>query len=76
MAVSTNGSDWRDGATAEQVAALRRQEKGWVDEFHSGSPLPAQLKDAATVRSYKLTTAGRGLLDARPEVVAKHPKKG
>ncbi|WP_413042163.1 hypothetical protein [Rothia dentocariosa] len=22
MAVSTNGSDWRDGATAEQVAAV------------------------------------------------------
>jgi hypothetical protein len=27
------------------------------------------------VRSYKLTTAGRALLDAHPEVVAKHPKK-
>ncbi|MEZ7661696.1 hypothetical protein [Rothia dentocariosa] len=37
---------------------------------------PAQLKDAVPVRSYELTTAGRGLLDARPEVVAKHPKKG
>lgn len=37
---------------------------------------PAQLMDAATIRSYKLTTAGRALLDAHPEVVAKHPKKG
>ena len=37
---------------------------------------PAQLKDAVPVRSYELTTAGRGLLGARPEVVAKHPKKG
>lgn len=26
MAVGTSGSDWHDGATAEQVAALRR----WV----------------------------------------------
>ena len=31
---------------------------------------PAQLKDAATVRSYELTTAGRKPLDAHPEVVA------
>ena len=37
---------------------------------------PAQFEDAVPVRSYELTTAGRGLLDARPEVVAKHPKKG
>ena len=37
---------------------------------------PAQLKDAATVRSYELTTAGRKPLDAHPEVAAKHPKKG
>lgn len=37
---------------------------------------PTQLKDAATVRSYELTTAGRKPLDAHPEVVAKHPKKG
>ena len=37
---------------------------------------PTQLEDAVPVRSYKLTTAGRALLDARPEVVAKHPKKG
>ena len=37
---------------------------------------PAQLKDAATVRSYELTIAGQALLDAHPEVVAKHPKKG
>ena len=36
----------------------------------------AQLMDAATIRSYKLITAGRALLDAHPEVVAKHPKKG
>ena len=26
MAVSTGGADWRDSATAEQVAALRRSE--------------------------------------------------
>lgn len=37
---------------------------------------PAQFEDAAPVRSYKLTTAGRALLEAHPEVVAKHPKKG
>ena len=37
---------------------------------------PTQLEGAVPVRSYELTTAGRGLLDARPEVVAKHPKKG
>ncbi len=36
---------------------------------------PAQLKDAVSVRSYELTTAGRKLLDAHPEVVAKHSKK-
>lgn len=74
-AVSAGGADWRDGASVERVAALRRQEKGWVDEFYSGSPLPAQLKDAATVRSYILTAAGRILLDAHPEVLAKHSKK-
>lgn len=37
---------------------------------------PAQLEDVTPVRSYKLTTAGLSLLDAHPEVVAKHPKKG
>jgi hypothetical protein len=37
---------------------------------------PAQLKDAVSVRSYKLTIAGRKLLDAHPEVVAKHQKNG
>ena len=37
---------------------------------------PAQLEDAVPVRSYKLTTAGRALLETRPEVVDKHPKKG
>ena len=37
---------------------------------------PAQLEDEVPVRSYKLTTAGHALLDAHPEVVAKHPKKG
>ena len=36
---------------------------------------PTQLEDVVPVRSYKLTTAGRALLDAHPEVVAKHPKK-
>ena len=36
---------------------------------------PTQLEDAAPARSYKLTTAGRTLLDAHPEVVAKHLKK-
>ena len=38
--------------------------------------LSPALEDAVPVRSYKLTTAGRTLLDAHPEVVAKHPKKG
>ena len=37
---------------------------------------PTQLEDEVPVRPYKLTTAGRALLDARPEVVDKHPKKG
>ena len=37
---------------------------------------PAQLEDAVPVRSYKLTTAGRALLETRPEVADKHPKKG
>lgn len=29
---------------------------------------PAQLEDAVPVRSYELTTAGRALLNAHPEV--------
>ena len=37
---------------------------------------PTQLEDVVPARSYKLTTAGRALPDAHPEVVAKHPKKG
>lgn len=37
---------------------------------------PIQLKDAVPVRFYKLTTAGRAPLDAHPEVVVRHPKKG
>ena len=37
---------------------------------------PAQIKEAVPVRSYKLVTSGRALLDAHSEVVAKHPKKG
>lgn len=37
---------------------------------------PAQLKDIVPVRLYKLTTAGLALLDAHPEVLAKHSKKG
>ena len=37
---------------------------------------PAQLEDATPGRSYKLTAAERTLLDAHPEVVAKHPKIG
>lgn len=36
---------------------------------------PPQLEDVVPVRSYKLTTAGRALLEAHPEVVAKHLKK-
>ena len=39
-------------------------------------PPPAQLKDAVSVQSYELTTAGLALLDAHPEVVAKHQKNG
>ena len=37
---------------------------------------PAQLEDAVPVRSYKLTTLGRALLDAHPDEMTKHPKKG
>ena len=40
-----------------------------------GNLSPA-LEDAVPVRSYKLTTAGRTLLDAHPEVVAKASKEG
>ena len=32
------------------------------------TPPPAQLEDAVPVRSYELTTAGRALLNAHPEV--------
>ena len=34
-----------------------------------------QFEDRVPVRSYKLTTAGRTLLDNHPEVMAKHQKK-
>ena len=37
---------------------------------------PAQLEDVVPVRSYKLTTAGRALLDTHPEVVARYLKRG
>ncbi|WP_456030199.1 hypothetical protein [Rothia dentocariosa] len=37
---------------------------------------PTQLMDAATMRSYKLAASGRALLDAHPEEMTKHPKKG
>ncbi len=37
---------------------------------------PAQLEDAVLLRSYKLTTTGLALLDAHPEEMTKHPKKG
>lgn len=76
MAASTSRADWRDGATAEQVAALRRSEEAELRGFIREHLSPAQFEDAAPVRSYKLTTSGRALLDAHPEVVAKHPKKG
>ncbi len=33
------------------------------------------FEDTVPVRSYKLTTAGRTLLDTHPEVMAKHQKK-
>ena len=36
----------------------------------------AELEDADSIRSYKLTTSGQALLDTHPEVVTKHPKKG
>ena len=37
---------------------------------------PAQFEDAVPVRSYKLTTSGRALLDTHPEVVARYLKRG
>ena len=37
---------------------------------------PAQLKDAVPVRSYKLAASERTLLDAHPEEMTKHLKKG
>lgn len=36
---------------------------------------PPQLEDVVPVRFYKLTTAGRALLDAHPEVVASTRRK-
>ena len=67
-------SAWRSGATAELVAALRRlRKKAELMVLAQEHLTPAQLEDAATVRSYELTTAGRKPLDAHPEVVAKHP---
>jgi len=47
-----------------------------VFPLYTWEPLsPTQLEDVVPARSYKLTTAGRALPDAHPEVVAKHPKK-
>lgn len=37
---------------------------------------PAQLEDAVPVRSYKLAALERTLLDAHPEEMTKHLKKG
>ena len=37
---------------------------------------PTQFEDAVPVRSYKLTTSGRALLDTHPEVVARYLKRG
>ena len=76
MAVGTIGTDWCDGATAELMAAFRRlRKKAELMSFTREHLYPAQLEDAVPVGSYKLTTPGRALLDARPEVVAKHQKK-
>lgn len=44
MAVSTNGSDWRDGVTAEQVAALRRSEEAELMGFTREHLSPTQLE--------------------------------
>ena len=43
MTVSTGGTDWCDGATAEQVAALRRSEEAELMGFTREhlSPHPA-----------------------------------
>jgi len=37
---------------------------------------PTQLEGAIHVCFYKPTATGRALLNAHPDVVAKHPKKG
>ena len=37
---------------------------------------PAQFEDAVPVRSYKLAASERTLLDAHPEEMTKHLKKG
>lgn len=57
------------------VSGLSGVKKAELMGFTREHLSPAQLEDVVPVRSYKLTTAGLALLDAHPEVVAKHPKK-
>ena len=63
-ALKDAGVNGLSGATKADLMRLAREHLS-----------PAQFEDAVPVRSYKLTAAGRALLDAHPEVIAKHPKK-
>ena len=64
-ALKDTGASGLSGAKKAELMGLARERLS-----------PAQFEDAVPVRSYKLTTAGRALLDAPPRVVDKHPKKG
>ena len=62
--------------TARPLNRWRRlggKEKAELMGFTRDHPPP--FEDTVPVRSYKLTTAGRTLLDTHPEVMAKHQKK-
>ncbi len=55
---------------------LGGKKKAGLMSFTRDHLSPTQLMDAATMRSYKLAASGRALLDAHPEEMTKHPKKG
>ena len=64
-ALKDAGVNGLSGATKADLMRLAREHLS-----------PAQFEEVVPIRSYKLTTVGRALLDAHPEVVAKHSKKG
>ena len=64
-ALKDAGVNGLSGATKADLMRLAREHLS-----------PAQFEEVVPIRSYKLTTVRRALLDAHPEVVAKHSKKG